>query len=216
MEKEFSENQILEQINTAFFLVDQNRNESLEQFSDVQQVQVSLLKIEQDRLREKYGASHPRVLQSEVKLSVATGLSHELRTEVAKTKIKAPPYNPKTWRCHGRVLTSEREGIEALMLSLFNENKRWVRALGIACSNEQGYFVIDYPTQGIAEAKVSPAQPLILTVTDNDRQIIHQETLPLFVKLGIIDYREIILDGKLKIVVPPEAEDSTPPSDTST
>ncbi|MEM9088873.1 MAG: hypothetical protein AAGC93_09035, partial [Cyanobacteria bacterium P01_F01_bin.53] len=107
MEREFSESQILNQLNTAFSLTDQNRNDSLEQFSSVQQVQVALLQTERDRLLEKYGESHPRVQRCKAKLAIATGLSGELQTEAAKTTINTPPYSRRTWRIHGRVLSSK-------------------------------------------------------------------------------------------------------------
>ncbi|MEM9092655.1 MAG: hypothetical protein AAGC93_28490, partial [Cyanobacteria bacterium P01_F01_bin.53] len=106
---------------------------------------------------------------------------------------------------------SKREGIEGLTISLFNQKQRWVRALGVACTDEQGYFVIDYSIQDTANPPVSPNQPLILTVTDDDRQILHQESQPLFANIGAIDYREIVLEGTPKVIVTPETDDSNNP-----
>lgn len=205
----FKSEQVSEQINTVICSADQNRNESLQQFSELQSIQVELLQTERTRLLRKYGTStHPRVKRIEAKLNVATGLNREFQAEVEKTRVEVPPFNRKTWRIHGRVLTQDRQGIEGLTVSLFDKEKKWVRELDFTCTNERGYFVIDYLPKDSASDKptISQSQPLILTVTDRDRQILHQEKRPLFIKLGVIDYREIILDPNQKSKTPPEPD----------
>ncbi len=205
--KEFTVDQVTTQINTVICSIDQNRNESLVQFSELESIQVELLQTERTRLLQKYGTSaHPRVKRIEAKLNIAMGLSGELQVEVEKTRVEVSPFDRATWRIHGRVLTQDRKGIEGLTVSLFNEEKQWIRELGFVCTDDRGYFVINYPPQDADSdaPDVSPDQPLILTVTDADQQILQQEQQPLFVKIGLIDYREIIISSEPTVCPPPE------------
>lgn len=215
--KEFTSEQVSQKFDTGFGLFDENQKTSLQQFSGLQSIQLRLLQKERDRLSQKYGTAHPRLQQIEAKLAIANGLDQELQEAVSASQIEVPTYNPKTWRIHGCVLNAQRQGIEGLVLSLFNADQQWIRELGFACTNKQGYFAIDYPAQNsqgddINSPPVTPEQPLILTVTDRDRQIRYQDPTPLFINLGAIDYREIVLDLDQSPQPCPEPEaPSTPP-----
>ena len=207
--KEFTIDQVTTKINSVIGSIDRNRNESLVQFSELENIQVELLQTERTRLLKKYGTSaHPRVKRIEAKLNVAMGLSNELDVEAEKTRVEVPPFDRATWRIHGRVLNQKRKGIEGLTVSLFNQKKQWIRKLGFACTNERGYFAIDYlPQNADSNAPdISPDLPLILTVTNDERQILHQEKQPLFVKIGLIDYREMIISSEPTVCPPPERD----------
>ncbi|MBE9069176.1 PKD domain-containing protein, partial [Leptolyngbya cf. ectocarpi LEGE 11479] len=179
----------------------------------LQTVSNTILEREQQRLTQKYGTNHPRVQKVMRRLTYNKAAKRELERQIETAKIQVPAVSRQTWMVHGRVFASQQKGIEGLILSLFDEQNRWIRAIEIACTDERGYFAIRYPIPDSSAGVVSPKQPLTLTVTDGDRKILHQEKRPLFVRAGLIDYREIILDGEPKDIVTPEPEEPTPPTD---
>lgn len=203
---EFTGDQVSRNIQETFKRSDQERTEQLRQFSTRQNTQISLLQKERERLMQKYrNQSHPRIKKIEAKLRIANGLNQEFQTEFEKSQIEIPPFNRRMWRVQGLVLNRQRQGIEGLTVSLFDQTDKWVRAINFACTNERGYFFIDYPS--VNEKPTIPSdQPLFLTVTNSDRQILHQEKTPLFIKFGLIDYREILLDLEQKNKTPPEPD----------
>lgn len=203
----------LDKIDNTIDCLDDERLAGLERLDTLQTVKNTILEREQQRLTQKYDTSHPRVQKVTRRLAYNKGAQQELKQQIETAKIQVPAVSRQTWMIHGRVFTSQQQGIEGLTISLFDEQNRWIRAIEIACTNEQGYFAIRYPIPDSSAGVISPKQPLTLTVTDGDRQILHQEKRPLFVRAGLIDYREIILDGEPKDIVTPEPEDPTPPTD---
>jgi hypothetical protein len=204
----------LNKINESIDCLDEQRSLGLERLSTLQEVQSTILEREQRRLTQKYGANHPRVQKVTRRLSYNKGVKSELDQQIEISKIQVPTVNRQTWMIHGRVLTPQQKGIEGLIISLFDAHNRWIQAIEIICTDERGYFAIRYivsdssPTNSV----ISPDQPLTLTVTDDDRQILYQEPNPLFVNIGKIDYRQIILDLDQRPKTPPEPEEpSTPP-----
>jgi hypothetical protein len=171
----------------------------------LQSNQTTALEREQARLTNKYGANHPRVQQIAARLTYNQGLMRDLDREIERSQIQVPPFDLNTWLVHGRVLDQQRTGMQGLTVSLFNEQKQWIRQLGHACTDERGYFAIAYRVEG-QRSQIPPSQPLFLTITNPNRQILHQENAPLFVKLGQIDYREIVLTETEVCHTPPESD----------
>lgn len=205
----------LDKIDDTIDCLDDERLAGLERLDTLQTVKNTILEREQQRLTQKYGTSHPRVQKVTRRLAYNKGAQRELKQQIETAKIQAPAVDRQTWIVHGRVFTPQQQGIEGLVISLFDDQNRWIRAIEVACTDERGYFAIRYsiPDSSTDDVVVSPKQPLTLTVTDSDRKILHQEKRPLFVRPGLIDYREIILDGEPKDVVTPEPDDPTPPVD---
>ena len=197
----------LAKIEDAANCLERERSQGLDRLKTLQTVKNTILEREQKRLTQKYGANHPRTQKVTRRLTYNQGLQRELEQEIERSKIQAPIIDSKTWLVNGRVLTQDLQGIQGLTVSLFNQNNKWVRELGFACTDERGYFAINYRPQKDISAK----QPLTLTVTNAERQILHQEQQPLCVKIGLIDYREIVLDPERKTETPPEPDDSSPP-----
>ncbi len=210
-----NEEERVDKIENAAKCLDEERSQGLEQLQTLQTVKNTILEREQKRLTQKYGANHPRTQKVTRRLTYNRGLQQELDREIDRSKIQVPVIDADTWLVNGRVLTREGQGISELTISLFNEKNRWIRELGFTCTDERGYFAIAYSPQNASPEGVTipDSQPLTLTVTDSDRQILHQEKRPLFVTLGAIDYREIILEPDRKTPNPPEPDDSNTPPD---
>ncbi|MCM1982222.1 PKD domain-containing protein [Lyngbya confervoides] len=205
----------LQAVDRGIDCLDQARSQGLERLQTLQVINNTLLEREQQRLSRKYGATHPRTQKVNQRLVYNQGVRQELEREIERSQIQVPKTDDQTWLVHGRLLTAELKGISGLTLSLFDAENRWVRQLGFTCTDSRGYFAISYsPDPNSPDPNPIPAdQPLTLTVTDGDRQILHQEQTPLFVRLGLIDSREIILDPNAEPKTPPEPDDETPVPD---
>lgn len=208
-----TEEERLTQIENAADCLDQERLQGLDRLKTLQTIKSISLEREQKRLTQKYGTNHPRTQKVMRQLTYNQGLQRELDQEIERAKIQVPRIDQKTWLINGRVLTRERQGIAGLTVSLFNEKQRWIRELGFTCTDERGYFALDYSSQTSSPkpSRLSPSQPLILSVTNAEQQILHQEQRPLLIKPGVIDYREIILNPNQEPKTPPEPEQSTQP-----
>lgn len=201
---EFTSDQVSQNIQQTLQFSDQERTEQLGRFSNLQNTQISVLQKERERLMKKYRTpNHPRIQKIDAKLRITTGLNEEFQAEFEKSNIEVNSFNRTKWRVQGFVLNLQRRGLEGLTVSLFNQEGRWVREIGLASTDERGYFLIDYPSENM-EVTVASDQPLFLTITDSDRQILYQAEMPLFLKLGSIDYEEISLDPSQQSQTPPE------------
>lgn len=189
-------NQRVEQTVTA---LDQQRLRGLETLKRLQNNQNFGLEKERDRLTQKYGENHPRVQAIANRITYNQQFFPALEREIERTQVKVPPIDEKTWRIHGRVLNQDNGGIPELTVALRDEHDRWVRPLGYTCTNELGYFAITYTFAPNQKPPVAETQPLILAVSNRDRQTIHRETRPTYLKPGISDERLIILEN----VAPP-------------
>lgn len=164
---------------------------------------------ERKRLIKKYGAKHPRVQKVAAKLKFNDRFISDIRIEKDKANIVPPTTGKDTWLLHGRVLDQDNIGIKGLTVSLFNRKNKWVRELGFACTDELGYFAIIY-RQESEKTNIPGSQELILTVTDEENRILHQEKDQLMVSIGKIDYREIVLSKSDQTCTEPEPGDVDP------
>ncbi|MBC8487952.1 MAG: hypothetical protein H8D45_18130 [Bacteroidetes bacterium] len=211
--KKISQDEIFKKTDSAFNQMDQQRAEGLEKTRSIQAIKNRLLKREQERLKRKYGNEHPRVKKISNRLAYNQGFFKELDIELDRTKIELPLYDTDSWMVHGRVIGENDKGINNLTVSIYDEKGTWVRKINYTCTNELGYFSIMYPPKG-GKPEISENQKLFLTILDKEHKILHQETEPLYVKVGQIDYREIILSKKKDTCSPPEANNeksSLPP-----
>ena len=104
---------------------------------------------------------------------------------------------------HGGIANPEGTPLSGLTVSLYEEDGNWIEKLGYACTDERGYFAIKYKVKSQQAPEITDTQKLILTVTDADGNILHQETEPLYLKTGQIDYRLIVITAKGEICPPP-------------
>lgn len=78
--------------------------------------------------------------------------------------------------------------------------------LGHGCTDELGYFALQYKATENARPPLANNQKLFLTVTDTNRNRLYQAAEPLYVRLGYIDYRLIVIKDPAQICTPPETE----------
>jgi len=210
-----SEKEILKKLDHAFTGLDQQRASGLERLKILQIVKYDGGGREKLRLTKKYGADHPRVKKISDRLNYNQGLQKELDVEIERTKITIPDFEANTWMVHGGIVNPEGTPLSGLTVSLYDENGNWIEKLGFACTDERGYFAVKYKVKSQKAPEIPDKQKLILTVTDGDKNILHQETEPLYLKTGQIDYRLIALTEKGEICPPPpptpdDSSDLTP------
>jgi len=202
--KKPTDKEIFEKLDFAFDGLDSERAKGLQRLKTVHSIKNDGAVREQNRLKAKYGAEHPMVKKLDERLIYNTGLSKELDVEIERTEITQPFFDINTWMVHGRVLDKEGKGISDLTMSLYDKKKVWVEELGHACTDEHGYYSISYRAEPEKKQEIPETRELFLTVTNSTFKVLHRETEPLFVKIGQIDFRLIVLDDKSEVCEPPQ------------
>jgi len=202
--KKPTDKEIFEKLDFAFDGLDSERAKGLQRLKIFHSIKNDGAVREQNRLKAKYGPEHPMVKKLDERLTYNIGLSKELDVEIERTEISQPFFDINTWMVHGRVLDKEGKGISELTMSLYDKKKVWVEELGHACTDDRGYYAIRYRVEPEREQEIPETRELFLTVTDSAFKVLHRETEPLFVKIGQIDFRLIVLDDKGGICEPPQ------------
>lgn len=191
-------------LDSTFATLDQQRAQGLERLKTMQSLQNTALEKEQKRLSAKYGVDHPRVQKIASRLTYNQGMFRDLDGEIARSKIPTPSVNANTWLAHGFVLDQRGVGIEGLTISFFDGLGQWIRVLGYACTDSRGYFAISYTTEKPEE------QPLFLNVADKNQRSLYHDPTPRFVRLGLIDYWQIVLSDFKEGCPPPVSNPMDP------
>jgi hypothetical protein len=110
---------------------------------------------EEERLTAKYGKDHPRVTAMKDKIRSNEGLRRDLEFEAARAKIEAPVVDKSSYVFHGFVRNCAGQGMARLTIALYDERGNWIRIIGYACTDEQGYFLLRYD-RGKTDRKADP------------------------------------------------------------
>ncbi len=208
-----TDKEIHAKLDFAFDGLDSERAKGLSRLKTVHSIKNDGALREQNRLKAKYGDGHPRVKKLGDRINYNIGLSGELDDEIERSKIVQASFDIDTWMVHGRVLDKEGKGIGELTMSLSDNNNVWVEELGHTCTDDRGYYSIRYKG---APGEISEKLGLFLTVADSASNVLHRETIPLFVRIGQIDFRLIVIEDQGEICVAPKPENIQivePPSD---
>lgn len=198
-----SEKEILKKLDDALTGLDQQRANGLDSLKTLQAVRDDGAQREKIRLANKYGADHPRVKKVADRLAYNQGLEKELDNEIERNSITIPDFDVNTWMVHGGIVDGEGTPLSGLTVSLYDENGSWIEKLGYGCTDERGYFVLKYTAKSREASAIQDTQKLILTVTDSNGLILHQETDPLYLNIGQIDYRLMVITAKGETCPPP-------------
>lgn len=207
---QFTEDELIQKIDSSYEETDKVKLESLQRLDLIRQAKTAALQREKERLISKYGSEHFRVKKIEAMQSFNAGFARDVNVEIESARIKVPDFEKNSWLLHGRVLDENLKGVKDLTICLLDENDKWITELGFASTDELGYFVLTYKEEDGREPQIPESQPLILAVTDQESNVLYQESEPLFLKIGQIDYREIVLTDESKVRKPPKGKTSTP------
>ncbi len=188
---------------------DQLRAVGLEGLHKVRRAKASGLKREQERLTKKLGPEHPRVVKQAHKIEVNQVVTRNLGVEIERAKTEVPSVDENTWVLHGFVRDKHSKGVPNLTVGLYDERGNWIRELGYGCTDNRGYFSIVYTLKEGTEPKVLETMALFLYVSDKNYKILYKDSEPLYLKIGLIDYREIYLSEEEICSAPEPGKDDT-------
>lgn len=201
--------EILRKIDLYLDSVDQWTRDGLTELSDLQHYKQRAGVQKRKRAIIKYGHEDPKAHNATANLKSTQDFLNAIKIEKDKADITPTDIREDAWLLHGRVLDERRNGVKGQTVSLFGKDQKWVRELGFACTDERGYFAITYPEKEGSPVDIPDTQALFLTLTDQQNQVIHREDEPLFVAIGRVDYREILLSGPEETCAPPETTTTT-------
>lgn len=203
--------EIPENLDFSFDQLDGLRLEGLEDLKNFHRVKRSTLVREQERLTARLGADNQRVAKLSQKISYTDGMVSDLDVMITEARIKEESQDADTWRVHGKVIDKSHQGIKGVTLALYNEKGKWEKQIDFGCTDENGYFYIDYlpekDNNGINA--VSPDKPLFLQVSDKEYQVLYRHKQPLYVSPGQVENIPPIMlptgdDGVILPCTPPE------------
>ncbi len=148
--------------------LDPQRAEGLAGLTRARTAKAAMLARDQRRATQKYGADDPRVAALTAQQAINKKLRAEVAYRAALAGIPIPPVNIDGYTFHGNVLDAQRTPQAGLTVALYDPNGAWIRQLGFACTDAQGYFRLDYqqppsptptPTPTPAPAPKSSAAP---------------------------------------------------------
>lgn len=208
--------EITEKIDLSFNQMDSLRLEGLDDLKTFHMIKKKAMKKERERLVKKLGTEHSRVMSLDKKINYTVGMLNDMNVMITEAKIDVKPVDENTWRVHGKVfkiVENIKIGIKGLTVALHDIEGVWRKELGYSCTDENGYFSIDFTINERTARYVSMEEELFLYVSDKDHQILYQDPDFLTIKPGSIDYRAILLLGDddisgpgIDICTPPETE----------
>lgn len=199
-------------LNQGIEIADPLRTAGLERLARVRAIKETGLKREQERLKAKLGAEHPRVSAIATKLDANRELKRDV--ELGLSRVATPAVRPEenSWVLHGHVRDKNRAGVPNLTVALYDDKGQWIRELGYACTDKSGYFkllhsrakpgVTDVGKEGEAP-KTGSGKKVYIHVTNAQGTHLYVDKQPLTPEPGRVDYREIILGEDAVSCVPP-------------
>jgi hypothetical protein len=189
------------------------RTEALEGLHELRAAKATHLERQRTRLINRLGAKDPRVLELDGIIASNQRLTRAVKLEVDRAKTNTVEEDEQSWILHGYVRNQDGKGQPSLTVALSDRAGQWVRLLGYACTDKNGYFKLSYHqstekgTEAMAvAADISPK--MFIWISDHKETVLYRDKTPMSVVLGEIQYREIILGD--------ENESCQPPSDDST
>lgn len=105
----------------------------------------SLYAREQNRLTRKYGTDHPRTL--EMAAHIQANASNKMATLLEYNNAATTRPNPgKGWAVDGFVRSADGSALTSVTVALYDAKDNWYAKLGYACTNQDGYFVLQADT----------------------------------------------------------------------
>jgi len=125
--------------------LDQQILKDLQRLQTIQHGRNSTFVSEQLRLEKKYGLKHPRVQKIIKRIEYNKGVAKDLRSEISKVNTPVPNYDPNTWIVYGQVIEDKSGNpVKGITVSLYTTSGTWVKSLGYSCTDEKGYYSIQY------------------------------------------------------------------------
>jgi hypothetical protein len=204
-EKTISISDIKREVNRGISGADEQRAGELERLQIVRQAKAGSLERERERLSLNLGTTHPRVVALMEKAESNRGMVRDLIIETERAKTKLPDVDKEKWALHGYVRNRESQGVPKLTVALYDRNGRWLKELGYACTEKNGYFRLESRS-----AVIGQKQQLYIRALNDEGACLYVDGNSLVPAFGVVDYREIILSGDAQVCAPPEKGEVPP------
>lgn len=182
---------------------DEERLRGLQGLDRLRKIKTVNMKREKERLIKKRGAKDPRVQSLESKEKSNELLTRNLNLEIERAKTDVSTFNKDAWNLYGYVRDRDSKGVPNLTVGLYDENGKWIKQLGYACTDKRGFFSIIYPQKGKTTKEISESMKLFIHVSDRKKNVLYKDPDPLYLKIGQVDYREIYLPEETSVCTPP-------------
>lgn len=203
-QKEVSFDEVSRELDKGMAGADTLRADRLDGLAAARAIKDKRLWREQERLAQKLGPTHPRVLEIVGRLTVNATMMRDLKLESARAHTEIPQVDKDTWVLHGYVRDKKLNGVSNLTVALYDQSGGRLNSVGHGCTDADGYFTI-------ASKNVSATVPAYIRVLAKDGSFLYADRNALLPGLDSIDYREIILSGEEAVCAPPP-EPTGPPT----
>jgi hypothetical protein len=214
-----SASQFTSAANTALAGADTNAATSVQTLQQVHQARVSQLTRAAATLKAKFGASDPRTVAAQAKVTAETSIVAQVSVASQQASTPAPTVATGGWALHGRVYDAQLKPAAQLTVYLVDNTKTYQQQYGFAYTDSTGYFLINYaPPAGQAASTT----PLYVSVANTKGEQVYLSSTAFAPAAGSASYQSLSLAtgakplGDLpaqiqKVAVPPEAEKAPAP-----
>lgn len=164
---------------------DTARSAGLQQMVEASQAEIEALKLEQLRLKAKYGPESHQLHTAGLRLQAALQSHPVLQAELSRTQLPVPQPNPKAFILYGRVTDKNSLAVGAAKVAAIDDCKR---AFAEARTGAAGDFLLTLP----AGENCQTPGTFEIEITDPAG---HQTTMDehFQVKAGEVVYREFVI-----------------------
>lgn len=205
--KRISFNDIANGLNRGLESADPLRLAGLERLARVRAIKETSFRREQERLTAKFGADHPRVVALQLKQDANRDLLRDVKIGILKAQTPLVRGEKDVWTLHGHVRKTDRSGVGALTVALYDRNGEWRQEFGYSCTDQNGYFKMDH-------RHVKAGKNVYIRVMNAAKAQLFVDEEPLVPEATRVEYREILLDDNQGVCQPPD--DMTKPEEKPT
>lgn len=181
------------------------RTEMLESMHSTRGARERGLQRERQRLAVRLPADSPRLAELDARIQESRAMSVALEQQIYQAKTPFPTPDPATWLVFGSVRDGSHKGLPGLSIAFYDDRGMRRDDLGYTCTDTNGYFTV----KGIPNA--SNKGNVHLRVHDSSGNMLYNDSIPMTPRLGGVEYREIIIDGKGTCAPPREQPGQGPP-----
>jgi hypothetical protein len=157
---------------------------ALGEAAKVQVAMQSLLQHEAQRIENKLGPQHPRLLQLRARLQSNLKLVFRLEVESQLMQIDFPEVADEGAIVHGRIVDEDDLGIERLTVCLVDRSGAPVRETSEPKTDGSGYFAIVLDPEMVDRLIKQYSDGIFLAVLTARQRIVHKQPKPLALARG--------------------------------
>ena len=181
---------------------DSDTVDAIQNLGLIKQARVSQLTRVAVNASAQYGSSSPQAAAAQSAVAATTSTVERISLLGQQASTPAPTVTANGWALHGRVYDSNNKPLSGQTVFLVDVEKNFQSAFGFAYTDATGYFLINYPGSGAADAgsqKGPSAQPspqaaeLFLQIADTNANPVFLSTAAFQPVMGTATYQVVTL-----------------------